>query len=82
MRPPPARLRQVVLPDLVCPDDLAGIFGVTPQTARRWVRRGYFGPFARVGSRLVLRRDSVLLAIEDAEEDPRGFRLLAQESTS
>lgn len=55
------------LPDLVTPAALARLTGMTESATCRQIRAGLWGPYARVGRRYVLRRDSLLAALAERE---------------
>lgn len=69
---PPPDLRRLRLPELILLADLvaASLF-VSISGARRAVLRGDLGPYTKLGRRLVLRRDSLLEALEAREVRPR-----------
>lgn len=62
------------LPDLVTPSALASMTGMTESATCRQIRAGLWGPYARIGRRYVLRRDSLLAALAEREVyvAPRG----------
>lgn len=55
------------LPDLVTPAALAAMTGMTESATCRQIRAGLWGPYARIGRRYVLRRDSLLAALAERE---------------
>ena len=55
------------LPDLVTPALLASMTGMTESATCRQIRAGLWGPYARIGRRYVLRRDSLLEALAERE---------------
>ncbi|MBL9086891.1 MAG: hypothetical protein JNM10_07080 [Planctomycetia bacterium] len=55
------------LPDLVTPAILAAAVGMTPRAVCRQILAGSWGPYTRLGRRLILRRDSLLAALAERE---------------
>ncbi|MFM8386320.1 MAG: hypothetical protein ACKOCB_05805 [Planctomycetia bacterium] len=55
------------LPDLVTPAVLASMTGMTVSATCRQVKAGLWGPYARIGRRYMLRRDSLLAALAERE---------------
>ena len=55
------------LPDLVTPAILAAAVGMTTSAVCRQILAGTWGPFTRLGRRLILRRASILEALAERE---------------
>ena len=68
-RDPAAITPAGALPDLVTPAVLAAMTGMTESATCRQIRGGLWGPYARIGRRYVLRRDSLLAALAEREVD-------------
>jgi hypothetical protein len=55
------------------PLDVALVFGLPSEdAARRAILRGDFGPYVRIGRRIVLRRDSMAAHLASREVRPGG----------
>lgn len=63
-------LKRSLIPDILETEDLALHFRLSRQRACELLKRGDFGPYARVGRRYVVRRESLLHALEAREVDP------------
>lgn len=59
--------RAGTLPDLVTPAILAAAVGMTTSAVCRQILAGTWGPFTRLGRRLILRRTSILDALAERE---------------
>lgn len=68
-----ARLRRVVLPDLMVVEDVAAFLWLSPASVRRLIREGRI-PAAKLGRRWIVERRSLLDALEEARRVPRWAR--------
>ena len=59
-----------VLPEILLAEDIARLLGVSVGAARKLIAKGDCGPFARVGRRLVIRREAFLESLREREEHP------------
>ena len=79
-------LRGLLVPDILHAEDVKAIFRFQSISgARAAITAGRFGPYTRIGRRLVLRRESVLAHLAAEEEDPardRGPRELPRRTES
>src|SRR5262245_37123079 len=66
----PETARRAALPEILLIADLALAFRMTPSGTARAVHRGLFGPWGRVGRKIVLRRESVLATLRSREVAP------------
>lgn len=65
-------VQAIRLPEVLGLREIAAVFGFrTRSGARRAAIRGDFGAFARVGRKLIFRRESVLAALASREATPR-----------
>lgn len=69
----PDTARRATLPAILRAEDVAELVtGTTPRSARRLILSGALGPYLRLGRRLVVRRETMLAALEAAAVDPRA----------
>lgn len=63
-------VNRALMPDLLTAEDVAAQLRVSVGRARELIRAGRLGPYSRPGRRYILRRESVMRALEASEIDP------------